>query len=98
MKKREFIERTASGLRKMDYTPDYLLINACGLGEWCWDEDSLCAIPVIKGYIGLNEGYGGEDYPITPCFKDLPEEKISCQVMFFQRGFNNFSMDVLGKI
>ena len=89
MEKKEFIERTASGLRNMDYTPDYLLINACSLGEWCWDEYLLCGIPVIKGYICSNAGYGGEDYPITPCFRDLGEERISYQVMLFQRGFNN---------
>lgn len=89
MTKREFIEAVASGLKKMEYTPDYLLINACGLGDWCWDEDSLCGIPVIKGCIGSNAGYGGEDCPITPCFKDLEEEKIPYQVTLFQRGFND---------
>ena len=90
MKKREFIERIASGLRNMEYTPDYLLINAYGLGDWCWDEYFLCGIPVIKGHIGSNVGYGGEDYPIIPCFKDLEEERIPYQVILFQRGLNDY--------
>ena len=65
MTKREFIEATASGLRKMNYTPDYLLIIADRFNDWEWDEDTLCGILVIKNYIVVNLGYSGHDYPVT---------------------------------
>jgi len=89
MKKREFIEATASGLRKMNYNPDYLLIIADRFNDWEWDEDTLCGIPVIKSHIVVNSGYSGHDYPVTPCFKDVSEKDISKLVSWFQRGFED---------
>lgn len=89
MTKKELIEATASGLRKMNYTPDYLLIIADRFNDWEWDDEKLCGIPVIKGYISVNSGYSGHDYPITPCFKDVPEKEIFTLVTYFQRGFED---------
>lgn len=89
MTKREFIEATASGLRKMNYTPDYLLIIVERFQDWEWDEDTLCGIPIIKSYIVVNSGHSGHDYPVTPCFKDALEKDISKMVNWFQRGFED---------
>jgi hypothetical protein len=85
MTKRQFIEAVASGLRKMERIPDYLLI----INDWEWDEDKICGVPVIKTYIVVNIGYSGLNYPVTPCFKDVTEENISILVSLFQRGFSD---------
>jgi hypothetical protein len=41
MTKREFIEAVASGLRKMNYTPYYLLIIAERFNDWEQDLEML---------------------------------------------------------
>lgn len=90
MTKREFIEATASGLRKMKRTPDYLLILSCRFNKWEeWDEKTLCGIPVIKSYVSVNSGHGGHDYPVIPCFIDGPEKYIFMFVKYFQQGFED---------
>ena len=89
MTKKEFIEATASGLRKMGYTPDYLLIISDRFNDWGWDEPTLCGITVIKSYIVVNSGYSGHDYPVTPCFINVSEKDIAFMVNQFQRGFEN---------
>jgi ribosomal protein S2 len=89
MTKIEFIEATASGLRKMNYTPDYLLIISERFNDWEWDEDTLCGIPVIKSYISANSGYSGHDYPVIPCFRNVSEKDILKMVIWFQRGFED---------
>ena len=92
MKIREFIQRTAAGLRNMDNPPDFLMISAEHVFENDWEEDSLCGIPIIKGFIPIHEGYGGDYYPITPCFKSLPKGKVFSEVALFQRGFYNYDV------
>ena len=82
MTKKEFIEAVASALRKMNYTPDYLLIIADRFNDWEWDEGTLCGIQVIKSYVS-------DDYPVIPCFKDIPETDIFMLVNYFQRGFED---------
>lgn len=89
MTKREFIEAVASGLRKMNYTPYYLLIIAERFNDWEWDEDTLCGIQVIKSYVSVNSGHSGHDYPVIPCFKDVSEKDIFMLVNYFQRGFED---------
>ena len=89
MTKGEFIEAVASGLRKMNYTPDYLLIIAERFNDWEWDEDTLCGIQVIKSYVSVNSGHSGHDYPVIPCFKDVSETDIFMLVNYFQRGFED---------
>ena len=87
MNEHEFIEATASGLRKMGKIPDYLLIIVDRFENWEYDETTLCGIPVIKSHISINYGYSGNDYPIIPCFINLDEKEIGRQVYYFQRGF-----------
>lgn len=89
MTKRKFIEAVASGLRKMNYTPDYLLIIAERFNDWEWDEETLCDIQVIKSYVSVNSGYSGRDYPVIPCFMDVSEKDIFMLVNYFQRGFED---------
>ena len=89
MKKNEFIEAVASGLRKMNYTPDYLLIIAERFNDWEWDEETLCGIKVIKSYVSVNSGHSGHDYPVIPCFTDVPEKDIFMLVNYFQEGFED---------
>ena len=89
MTKKEFIEATASGLRKMDYTPDYLLIIANRFIDWEYDDEELCGIPVIKTYISVNSGHSGYDYPVIPCFKKISEKDIFMIINSFQRGFED---------
>ena len=89
MTKGEFIEAVASGLRKMNYTPDYLLIIAERFNDWEWKEDTLCGIPVIKSYVSVNSGHSGHDYPVIPCFKNVSEKDIFMLVNSFQRGFED---------
>ena len=87
MTKGEFIEATASGLRKMKHTPDYLLILSCRFNKWEeWDEETLCGIQVIKSYVSVNSGHSGLDYPVIPCFIDVPEKDIFTHVRDFQIG------------
>ena len=89
MTKKEFIKAVASGLRKMNYTPDYLLIITGKFNNWEWDEDTLCGIQVIKSYISVNSGHGGHDYPVIPCFVNVPEQDIFMLVNDFQQGFED---------
>jgi hypothetical protein len=89
MTKKEFIEAVASGLRKMNYTPDYLLIIVDRFYDWEWDEEDLCGIKVIKSYVSVNSGHGGHDYPVMPCFTDVSEKDIFMLVHYFQRGFED---------
>ena len=89
MTKREFIEAVASGLRKMNYTPDYLLIISDRFNDWEWDEETLCGIQVIKSYVSVNTGHSGNDYPVIPCFTDVSEKDIFMLVNYFQQGFEN---------
>lgn len=93
MDKRTFIEATASGLRKMDYMPDFLAIIVGRFGGWEYDEKKLCGIPVIKLYISVNSGYSGLDFPIIPCFDNLSESKILMQTVYFQKGFTDICSD-----
>ena len=95
MKKIEFIQATASGLRKMNHTPDYLLIIADRFNDWEWDEDTLCGIKVIKSHVSANYGRSGIDYPVIPCFKDVPEKDIFMLVKYFQKGFEEIAVDLL---
>lgn len=89
MTKREFIEATASGLRKMNYTPDYLLIIVDIFNDWEWDEETLCGIKVIKSYVSGNSGHSGQDYPVIPCFTDMSSKEVFLLVNYFQRGFED---------
>jgi len=89
MNKHDFIEGTAAGLRKMNETPSHLLIRSDSFGEWEFDELQLLGIPVIKTYIPVCVGYGGVEYPVIPCFKDIPEHKMNMEVYYFQRGFHD---------
>ncbi len=89
MTRKELIEATASGLRKMEYTPDFLLIIAERFDDWEYDEPELCGIPVIKTHISVNPGYSGYDYPVIPCFKNINEREIFILVLWFQRGFED---------
>jgi hypothetical protein len=89
MTKREFVEAVASGLRKMNYTPDYLLIIPDRFNEWEWDEETLCGIQVIKSYVSVNIGHSGNDYSVIPCFTDVSEKDIFMLVNYFQRGFED---------
>lgn len=92
MTKLEFIEAVASGLRKMNYPPDYLLIIPHIFNDWewgMWEEETLLGIPVIKSYLSVNSVRSDSDCPVIPCFKDIPEEDIFMQVVYFQRGFDD---------
>ena len=89
MTKKQFIEAVASGLRKMNCTPDYLLIIAERFNDWEWDKKTLCGIEVIKSYVSVNAGHSSHDYPIIPCFKDASEKDIFMLVNYFQRGFED---------
>lgn len=91
--KKQFIEAVASGLRKMEYTPDYLLIIADRFNDCEWDEKTLCGIPVIKSYVSVNSGHNGHDYPVIPCFTDVSEKDIFVLVNYFQRGFEDSVRD-----
>ena len=93
MDKRIFIEATASGLRKMDYKPDFLAIIVDRFGDWEYDEKKLCDIPVIKLYVSVNSGDSGLDFPIIPCFNSLSESKIFMQTVYFQKGFTDICFD-----
>jgi len=87
--KSDFIKAVASGLRNMNHTPDYLLIITERFNDWEWDEDTLCGIRVIKSYVSVNSGRGGHDYPVIPCFVDVPEQDIFMLVNDFQQGFED---------
>lgn len=87
--KKEFIEAVASGLRKMNHTPDYLLIIAKRFNGWEWDEKTLCGIPVIKSYVSVNSGHSDYDYPVIPCFPGESEKDIFMHVKNFQQGFED---------
>lgn len=89
MDKRTFIEAVASGLRKMDYRPDYLGIIVDKLGDWEYEEKKLCDIPVVKLYVSVNSGESGLDFPVIPLFDSLKENKIFMQTVYFQKGFTD---------
>ncbi len=73
----------------MDVTPDYLLIIPQRFADWEWDEETLCGVQVIKGHISVNSGHSGLDYPVTPAFKHLQEDRIFMQTTRFQQGFED---------
>lgn len=89
MDKRTFIEAVASGLRKMDHTPDYMAILVDKLKEFEYDEDKICGIPVTKMFVSVNSGESGLDFPVIPCFNTLAESKIFMQTVWFQKGFSD---------
>lgn len=84
----EFINRVASGLRKMDIKPDYLIFLD-GIEDWTYDEKYLCGIPVLHTYKSINTGYSGENYIIHPAWiKEIDKEFE--EVIKFQRGFYEY--------
>jgi hypothetical protein len=90
----EFIERTAWGLRKMEYTPEYLIVRTEQFEHWQFDMDKLCDIPIIKASMDCVDGHAGRNYPVYPAFIDMHEHEIYRQTYFFQRGFDDYYLEL----
>lgn len=82
MTQKEWIERIASGLRKMNTMPDFLLLN-----DPLYTFESICYIKTITTSLGVTSGYDGDSFDVFPCW--LNDGDYRQEVYLFQKGFTN---------
>ena len=89
METKEIIERVASGLRKMDYKPDYLLFIDAYENVY-FDLPSICNIKIIRcGYMSTSSAMDTNECPFLPCYDSISEKHIYNSSQFL-RGYDDF--------
>jgi ribosomal protein S2 len=81
---RQIIEKIAAGLRRVDKTPDYILVDMTNLYGMNIYEQEICGIPLIQICLTGFSQTDDKDCPFIPVYKDIDEMDI-CN---FRRGYD----------
>lgn len=84
---RFIVEKIAAGLRRVDKTPDMILVDvslANGLNKSDVIEDTVCGIPLVRVDLTSFSETDDRECPFIPVYKDTDEMDI----YHFRRGYD----------
>jgi len=78
------IEKTASGLRAMETTPDFFLF--CGDSDWTWSEKEILGIPVLHSAL-ITDMFTDSKVDFIPLWNEENEDVYISERRRFNDGY-----------
>lgn len=88
MDQKELIQAIASGIRRMNYPPDFLLFIDT-YSDVYTDLSQICNIPIIRcGYMNTSSQMDTIKCPFVPCYNHINDSHV-LNSSYFYRGYED---------